>query len=110
MSTINPEVTGRRVPGRRGHRPRRRDNGETIERPDSESSRNRDQMRRRRQEALTCSIPEAGARYFGLGRNASYEAAARGEIPTVKVGKLMRVPIRLMEKILDEAGKEKAVA
>jgi hypothetical protein len=67
-------------------------------------------MRRRRREALTCSIPEAGARYYGLGKNASYQAARDGHIPTVKVGKLKRVPIRLMEKILDEAGKKEIPA
>jgi len=29
----------------------------------------------------TVSVPEAGKRYFGLGRNASYEAARRGDNP-----------------------------
>jgi hypothetical protein len=28
----------------------------------------------------TLTVPEAGRRYFDLGRNASYEAARRGEI------------------------------
>jgi hypothetical protein len=37
---------------------------------------------------LTISVPEAGRRYFDLCRNASYAAAARGEIPTVRVGRL----------------------
>src|SRR5262245_38330005 len=30
---------------------------------------------------LTISVPEAGKRYFGLSRNGSYGAAARGETP-----------------------------
>jgi hypothetical protein len=34
----------------------------------------------------TMPVPEAGKKYFGLGRNASYAAAARGEIPTIKIG------------------------
>lgn len=55
----------------------------------------------------TMSIPEAGKRYFGLSRNGSYAAAERGEIPTIKVGRLLRVPVRGMERLLDEAGKEK---
>jgi hypothetical protein len=50
---------------------------------------------------LTISIPEAGRRYFGLGRNASYEAARRGEIPSIKIGRLKFVPVRLMERLLD---------
>jgi hypothetical protein len=52
---------------------------------------------------LTLSVPEAGRRYFGLSRNGSFNAAARGDIPTVRVGKLLRVPIRALEKMLDKA-------
>ena len=52
-------------------------------------------------EPLTMSVPEAGKRYFNLSRNASYDAAARGDIPTVQVGRLLRVPVRRMERILD---------
>lgn len=37
------------------------------------------------------SIPEAG-RVFGLGRNASYDAANRGEIETIQFGKRKVVP------------------
>jgi len=53
---------------------------------------------------LTISVPEAGKRYFGLSRNGSYDAADRGEIPTIRVGRLLRVPVRLMERMLDRAG------
>jgi hypothetical protein len=49
----------------------------------------------------TLAIPVAGKVYFGLSRNGSYAAAKRGDIPTIKVGKLLRVPIRAMEKKLD---------
>ena len=35
----------------------------------------------------TLSVPEAGRIYFELGRNASYAAAARGDIPTLKSGR-----------------------
>ena len=55
---------------------------------------------------LTISVPEAGKRYFGLCRNASYEAAARGEIPVVRIGKLLRVPVRALERMLDRAGEQ----
>jgi len=40
---------------------------------------------------LTLEVPEAGA-MVGLSRNASYEAAARGEIPTLRFGRLLKVP------------------
>jgi hypothetical protein len=53
----------------------------------------------------TISVPEAGKRYFGMSKNASYDAAARGEIPTVRVGRLLRVPIRAMEAILDRVSR-----
>jgi Helix-turn-helix domain len=52
---------------------------------------------------LTITIPEAGRKYFGLCRNASYAAARRGEIPTVKIGRLLRVPVRGLERMLDRA-------
>jgi hypothetical protein len=54
---------------------------------------------------LTISVPEAGKKYFGLSRNASYDAASRGELPVVKIGRLLRVPVRLLERMLDEARK-----
>jgi hypothetical protein len=53
----------------------------------------------------TMSVPEAGKLYFDLSRNASYAAAARGELPTIKIGKLLRVPVRAMEAKLEEAAK-----
>ena len=49
----------------------------------------------------TLSIPEAGKRYLNLGRNGSYNAAARGELPVIKVGGRFRVPTRRMEAMLD---------
>jgi len=50
----------------------------------------------------TISVPEAGRRYFDLSRNGSYTAAARGDIPTIKVGRLLRVPVRALERMLDK--------
>jgi hypothetical protein len=49
----------------------------------------------------TISVPEAGRRYFGLARGASYEAAKRGDIPTLRVGRMKRVPVRTLERMLD---------
>jgi hypothetical protein len=53
---------------------------------------------------LTMSVPAAGKKYFDLSRNGSYDAAARGEIPTMRVGRLLKVPVRVMERMLDEVG------
>jgi hypothetical protein len=55
-------------------------------------------------EPQTLSVPEAGKRYFGISRAASYAAAASGELPTIRVGRLLRVPVRAMEKLLDAVG------
>jgi excisionase family DNA binding protein len=52
----------------------------------------------------TMSVPEAGRKYLGLKRDASYRAAKRKDIPTVSVGRLLRVPKRAMERLLDAVG------
>jgi hypothetical protein len=51
----------------------------------------------------TLSVPEAGRRYFGLGRNASYEAARRGEPPVIRIGSRKRVPVIALERMLEQA-------
>jgi hypothetical protein len=52
----------------------------------------------------TLSVPDAGRKYFGLGRNASYDAAKRGDLPVIKIGGRLRVSIIALEKML-ECGK-----
>jgi excisionase family DNA binding protein len=54
---------------------------------------------------LTMTVPEAGKKYYGLSRDSSYEAARRGDIPTIRVGKLLRVPIAAMDRKLESAGR-----
>jgi excisionase family DNA binding protein len=54
-------------------------------------------------ERLVLDVPEAG-RKLGLSRNAAYEAAARGEIPTIKIGKLLKVPKVAFDRMLEQAG------
>jgi hypothetical protein len=53
-------------------------------------------------ECKTLSVPDAGRRYFNLGRNAAYEAARRGDIPTIRIGRLLRVPVIALERKLEE--------
>jgi hypothetical protein len=50
------------------------------------------------------SVPAAGYQYYGLSKNGSYAAAERGDIPTVRVGRLLRVPIHKMEEKFGDAG------
>jgi excisionase family DNA binding protein len=51
---------------------------------------------------LVYEVPEAGA-LLGLGRNASYEAAKRGDIPTIRIGKLLRVPKAAFDQMFARA-------
>jgi predicted DNA-binding transcriptional regulator AlpA len=53
-------------------------------------------------ERLVYDVPEAGA-LLGLTRNASYEAAKRGDFPTIKIGKLIKVPKAAFHRILDQS-------
>jgi excisionase family DNA binding protein len=52
---------------------------------------------------VVLEVPEAG-RMLGLSRNASYEAAKRGDIPTIRIGKLIRVPKAAFHQMLERAG------
>ena len=48
------------------------------------------------EEALTkatISVPDAGMVFFGLARNAAYNAAERGDFDTIKVGGRIVVPV-----------------
>jgi hypothetical protein len=47
---------------------------------------------------LTISVPEAGRRYFNMSRGTAYV-----DIPTIKIGRLLRVPVRALERMLDRA-------
>jgi hypothetical protein len=53
--------------------------------------------------ALTYDVPEAGA-MVGLTHNAAYHAAKRGEIPTIRFGKLIKVPKAAWHRKLENAG------
>lgn len=53
-------------------------------------------------ECRTLSVPEAGKLYYDLGRDGSYEAAKRGDIIVIEVGRRKRVPIKAMERKLEE--------
>ena len=61
------------------------------------------------QEPKTLAVPEAGRKYFGLGRNASYAAARRGDIPTIRLGRLLRAPVVALERRLEQAGQTAAL-
>lgn len=48
----------------------------------------------------TISVPDAGRLFFGLARNAAYDAAKNGDIQTIRVGGRIVVPVApLAEKL-----------
>ena len=55
---------------------------------------------------LTLSVPEAG-QMLGIGRDAAYSAAARGDIPTLRLGRRIVVPVL---KLLDLLGASAATS
>jgi hypothetical protein len=58
----------------------------------------------------TISVSQAGRDYFDMSRNASYAAVRRGDLPIVRVGKLLRLLVRALEAMLDGAIKTTTVA
>jgi hypothetical protein len=40
----------------------------------------------------TTTVETAGRLCYGLCRNTAYAAAAKGEIPTIRIGRLLKVP------------------
>ena len=55
------------------------------------------------EEPQTLTIAQA-ARALGIGRNSAYEAARRGELPVIRVGRRMVVPRVALERLLSETG------
>lgn len=49
----------------------------------------------------TISVPEAG-KMLGLGKDAAYAAAARGEIPVLRFGRWLRVPTAALRAMLSD--------
>ena len=49
----------------------------------------------------TLTVPEAG-RALGIGRSAAYEAAQRGDIPTIRIGRRVLVPVAALSRLLME--------
>lgn len=52
---------------------------------------------------LALSVPEAG-RLLGIGRNTAYDAVRNGEIPSLRIGGRIVVPLQALLRLLDRAG------
>jgi excisionase family DNA binding protein len=57
-------------------------------------------VKERDTKCLTIPVwPDAGKK-LGISKGAAYEAARRGEIPTIKIGKGILVPLAALERML----------
>lgn len=56
--------------------------------------------------ALALSVEEAGRR-LGLGRASAYAAVRRGEIPSIRIGKRLVIPLVQLERWLAEGPKDR---
>ena len=50
------------------------------------------------------TVPEAG-KILDLGRSSAFAAAARGDIPTIRIGGRVLVPKKALEPLLESAGR-----
>jgi excisionase family DNA binding protein len=57
-------------------------------------------MQAQEPERKTVNI-DGAARELGLSRNAAYEAARRGEIPTIRIGRRLLVPRAALDAMLE---------
>jgi len=48
----------------------------------------------------TVSVEEA-ARVLGISRGGAYDAARRGDLPTISLGRRLRVPVPVLLRMLD---------
>lgn len=51
-------------------------------------------------ETETVDVPEA-ARILGIGRQAAYAGVKSGDIPSIKVGRLFKVPLPALRRMLN---------
>ena len=52
-------------------------------------------------ERKTCTVSEA-AELLGLSRATAYSAAKSGELPTIRIGRRLLVPITALDRLLSE--------
>jgi excisionase family DNA binding protein len=61
------------------------------------------------EKSAVLTVPEAGVQ-LGLSRNGAYEAAKRGDIPVIRIGRRLMVPRVAFARLLDGAGQKWAQA
>jgi hypothetical protein len=56
-------------------------------------------MAKATEQQLVITVPEAGKR-LRMSAQSAYAAARRGDIPTIRIGHLIRVPVAKFNKLL----------
>ena len=56
-------------------------------------------------ERLTYNVEEAG-RLLGISRASAFEAARRGDLPTIRLGRRLLVPRKALERMLEVASNQ----
>jgi excisionase family DNA binding protein len=59
----------------------------------------RKRQRREEQRRATVTVPEA-AEILGVGRNQAYEGVKSGQIPVIRIGHRLLVPLPALERML----------
>ncbi len=59
-----------------------------------------DDLKRQTPKRRTVDVPDAGA-VLGLSRGAAFAAVKRGDIPVLKIGRRLLVPVAALEKLLE---------
>ncbi len=44
---------------------------------------------------------EAAGRVLGISRSSAYEAVRTGELPAIRIGRIIRIPRRALERMLE---------
>ena len=55
-----------------------------------------------------CLTVEEAARLLGIGRSLAYEAVARGELPSTRIGRRILIPKLSLERLLSHPKKAEA--
>ncbi len=58
------------------------------------------------QARMTLTVTEV-AKLLGIGRSAAYNAARRGEIPSIRIGRRILIPSAALERFLQESATTK---
>jgi excisionase family DNA binding protein len=51
---------------------------------------------------LTITVTEAAKR-LGIGKNQAYEGVHRGQIPSIRVGKRILIPLKALQRMLERS-------